>query len=164
MGPGEVDFLTGTEPDTWDISMTEPGIYYFTAEVVDENGMTYSNQVAVLAYDRSILDSLLQAKWDGMKAAMVAGDIDAAVKLFTPAQQQTFRKIFTLKMDSLAQIANGMQDIEMIYQKNNTAEYRIKKEMLFKGVLETITFNIYFDQGVDGIWRIRDFQIIASHN
>jgi hypothetical protein len=92
-----------------------------------------------------------------MKAAMVAGDIDGAVQEFTFGQQQTFRDIFTITEDQLAQMALDMQEIELIYQKNDTAEYRIRRAVLFKGSPETITFYIYFLKGADGIWRIRDF-------
>jgi len=47
VGPSEVEFLTGTEPGTWNVSLPEPGIYVFTAEAQDENGTSYSDTVAV---------------------------------------------------------------------------------------------------------------------
>ena len=88
---------------------------------------------------------------------MISGDIEGAVGEFTLGQQEVFREIFTLQSDKLAQIAAEMQDIEMIYMKHDTAEYRIKRDLNFNGTPETITFYIYFDRDADGVWRIRDF-------
>ena len=156
-GPAEAQFLDISEVDTWIFSITAPGIYVFTAEVQDANGATYSDRVAVLAYDRNILDALLQSKWDGMKTAMIAGNIDGAVHEFTYGQRQVFQEIFTIAQDRLPQIALDMQGIELIHQKNDTAEYRINRDVIYKGSPETITFYIYFQREADGIWRIRDF-------
>jgi hypothetical protein len=156
-GPAAVEVLADFEPDTWAISMTEPGIYVCSAEMQDENGVNYSDQVAILAMDRTVFDALLQSKWNGMKVAIMAGGIEGAVQEFTFGQQQIFREIFTITKDKLAQMALDMQDIELIYQKNDTSEYRIKRDVIFKGSPETITFYIYFQRGADGIWRIRDF-------
>lgn len=50
-----------------------------------------------------------------------------------------------------------MKTMGVIYQKNDIAEYRIEKDILFNGVPENVTFHIYFDREGDGIWRIRDF-------
>jgi hypothetical protein len=156
-GPAAAVFATGTEPDTWIVSMTAPGIYTFFVELLDEEGETYKDQVAVLVYDRATLDALLQAKWNKMKTAMTAGSIEGAVQEFTFGQREIFQEIFTITAYRLAQIALDMQPIEMIYQKNDTAEYRIRKDIIFKGTPETVTSYIYFQRERDGIWRIRDF-------
>lgn len=88
---------------------------------------------------------------------MIAGDIEGAVQEFTYGQRKVFREIFTITEATLEQLAVDMQDIELIYQKNDTAKYRIRREVVFDGVPETVTFYIYFQREVDGIWRIRDF-------
>ena len=154
-GPGDIELLSNTGVE-YGIRMTTPGLYVFTAEV-EYQGTTYSDSLAVLALDEAELDALLKAKWNGMKAALVAGNVEEAVEYFTLHQQQVFREIFTVTQDNLAQMAIEMQEIELVYQKNETAEYRIKRDVMFNGVPETITFYIYFQKGADGIWRIRDF-------
>ena len=137
--------------------LSEPGIYIYTVEVRDENGEHYTDQVAVLVNDRDTLDALLQGKWNGMKQALIAGDSAGALEEFTFGQRELFQEIFTAAEGDLAQMALDMQDIELIYQKNDTAKYRIKKEMVINEVTELITFYIYFQRERDGIWRIRDF-------
>ena len=109
--------------------------------------MTYSDKVAVLVYDRTILDTLLQGKWNRMKAAMIAGNIEEAVQEFTYGQRDVFRDIFPIVESQLSQMATEMQDIQLIYQKNDTAEYRIRRDVIFNGSPETITFYIYFQRG-----------------
>ncbi|MCW5203872.1 hypothetical protein VU12_13155 [Desulfobulbus sp. US4] len=157
-GPADPVIEAGKEPDTWNISMTEPGIYIFSVDVRDETGEHYTDQVAVLAYGRDTLDALLQGKWDGMKQALIAGDAEKALGYFTYGQRRVFQEIFSSAgKEGLAHMARDMQDIELISQKNDTAKYRIRKEMNFKGKTETITSHIYFQKERDGIWRIRDF-------
>ncbi|WP_051309765.1 putative Ig domain-containing protein [Desulfogranum japonicum] len=156
-GAGEVQFVSGTEEDTWEITMIEPGIYIFTAELQDEDGSIYTDSVAIQVYDRVVLDTLLQAKWEKMKQAMLASDHQVALKEFAPHQQQIFEEIFSIIESRMAQIASEMQPIELVYQKNDTAEYRIKRDIIFKGIPESVTHYIYFQKGVNGIWKIRDF-------
>ena len=88
---------------------------------------------------------------------MSTGDVQAAVQHFDYAQQSVFQEIFTITQADMAQMAADMQPIELIYQQNNTAEYRINRDIVFKGNPETVAFYIYFQRGADGIWRIWDF-------
>ena len=74
-----------------------------------------------------------------------------------PGKRAGVRKTITVQFVVKIRVGIEMQDIQFIYQKNNTAEYRIRRDIVFKGSPETITFYIYFDREVDGIWRIRDF-------
>jgi hypothetical protein len=92
-----------------------------------------------------------------MKQALISGDTTEALEEFTFGQRELFQEIFTAAEGNLAQIALDMQDVELVYQKNDTAKYRIKKEMVINEVTELITFYIYFQRERDGIWRIRDF-------
>jgi hypothetical protein len=156
-GPGAAEFLASSEPNTWRVRLSHPGIFNFAVESQDASGNYHTDQVVVLAMDGASLDALLQGKWQGMKMAMIAGDIEDAVGYFSWWQQETFREILTILGGQMSQIGQDMQNIEMIHQKNNTAEYRIRREVIFNGAPETITFYIYFERDFDGIWRIRDF-------
>jgi len=157
MGPDELDSFLVTGDDVLTAQASVPGIYYFTGTARDQSGTGYDDMVAVLAVDRAALDALLQAKWSGMKDAMRAGDIEGAVSYFAYDQQETFRQIYTLVAGELAQIATDMQSIEMIYQKNDVAEYRLRKDIIFKGEPLSATFYVYFQKEPDGIWRIWDY-------
>ena len=50
-----------------------------------------------------------------------------------------------------------MQDIQLLYSKNNTSKYRIRKNELYGGQMLIITYYIYFAIDWDGVWRIYRF-------
>lgn len=156
-GTGAVEYLPTTEPDTFTVKMTEPGLYTFTATAKDDLGTAHTDTIAILAQDRTQLDVLLKTKWNGMKMAMAAGNIEEAVNYFTYSQRQTFTELYTLVHTELPRIAADMQGIELIYQKNDTAEYRLNKDVNFNGSPMTVSFYVYFQKEADGIWRIRDY-------
>ena len=156
-GPTTVEFHEISDPDVFQVKVATPGIYYFKGTAKDTSGDSYTDTVAILAVDRTALDALLQAKWNGMKNAMIAGDIEGAVSYFAFGQQETCRQVYGLVEQELPQIATDMQPIEIIYQKNNRAEYRLRKDIVFKGEPVTVTFYVYFQREPDGIWRIWDY-------
>ena len=124
---------------------------------VEYLGATYADVVVVQVLDMTVFDEMLKARWNAMKAAMIAGDVDLAVEQFIHGQREVFREIFTALQSHTEQMALEMQDIEFVYQKSTTAEYRIHRDIQHNGQNETVTYYIYFDREGDGLWRIRDF-------
>ncbi|HID70809.1 MAG TPA: hypothetical protein EYP35_10240 [Desulfobacterales bacterium] len=154
-GPGTIELLENTG-NIYRIRMTTPGMYFFLSEV-EYLGATYADVVVVQVLDRIVFDGMLKAQWETMRSALIAEDIEQAVQQFTYGQQEIFREIFTVMQSQMGQIALDMQEIEFVYQKNDTAEYRIQRNIQLNGQTETVTYYIYFDQEGDGLWRIRDF-------
>ncbi len=154
-GSGTVEILSSS-PDTFKVRLTTPGIYYFTATVI-EDGTTYTDVVAVQVLDTQVFDSMLQEVWTTMKSALINGDFQTAVLQFTHGSRAIFEQLFAALQGNASQMAQAMQPIELVYQKNATAEYRISRDIQFNGQAETVVFYIYFDREGDGIWRIRDF-------
>jgi hypothetical protein len=103
------------------------------------------------------MDTLLQEKWTGMKAALKGSAIDTAVGFFLPSQQARYRTLFTLLSDQLAQIAQDMENIQLVYLVERDAEYRIRRTEMDGGQPVRVTYYIHFVQGADGVWRIQDF-------
>ena len=156
-GPAPVEFLTPTEPDTFRIRMTAPGVYSFTAKVQDANGVTFSDILAVPAMDKSKLDTALRSQWDGMKTALAAGDIETGLSYFTSSSREKYRGIFTRIAARLPQLIGSMEDIEMIYFENNIAKYRIHRVEEINGSPTSITYYIYFSQDSDGRYKVFKF-------
>ena len=77
-GPGEVQLLDRTI-DEYRLEISTSGVYTFGVAVTDQRGHAYSDDVTVKVIDEAALDALLQAKWAGMKAALMAGDIQKAL-------------------------------------------------------------------------------------
>jgi len=81
-GPDEVEFLENPNENEYTIRIETPGLYYFTAEV-DHEGTIYADTIAVLVMDEGELDALLRAKWEAMRQALAASDVDTAVSYFS---------------------------------------------------------------------------------
>ena len=165
--PTGTPLIESTGPDIFEISWIDatemellfstPGIYTLYYTIEDPAGNPIQQEVNVNVLDRAEIDALLQSKWAGMKNAMIEGDIEKAVSYFVEDRKDIFREIYTQAQSTLAEIAMGMQDIELVYLRNDTAKYRLRKDIIFKDEAVTVTFDVYFQRGRDGIWRIRDY-------
>lgn len=156
-GPEPVEFLAPTEPETIKIRMNAPGVYYFTAEVRDENGDTFLDTLAVPVLDKGELETTLRGQWGGMKSALAVGDIETGLSHFISSTRERYRGLFERIADRLPQIVGSMEDIEMIYFENNIAKYRIRRIEDINGSPTLITYYIYFSQDSDGRYKIFKF-------
>lgn len=153
-GPGVVEFLDSTVENEYNVRMTTPGIYFFTAEVTDDQSNTYTDTVAVQVLDQAELDALLRAKWDGMRNALSLNDIDDAIKFFDSSTKDAFRNAFSaLSPSQLADIADELDNAQFIKMKRNSVEYDIR---VFEND-EEYSFYLLFIRGDDGLWKIRSF-------
>ena len=155
-GPGQVEYPF-TSPGEYNLRMTTEGVYYFNEKVSDPNGKTYDDTVAVTVPSRTEIDNLLRAKWERMKAGLSNKDIDNGLDSFLESSREDYQEIFNLIIDSLPQIVSDMQDIQMIYLRNNVAKYRINRLQDINGSPQTITYYIYFVRDQDGLWKIDRF-------
>lgn len=156
-GPASVDTLESIGNNEYRAVMSTSGIYYFTAEVTDDQNNTFTDTVAVLVMDRAELDALLNAKWDGMKAALINSDIDSALNYFYESSKDDYNEIFNILSNRIYGIAAGMREIEFVYSTDHNAKYRVKKQEQIQGQLYDITYYIYFIQDHNGLWRIDRF-------
>ena len=151
-GPGEVEFLESTSEE-YRVRMTTEGIYYFTVEVTDSQSIAYTDTVSLVVINQEELDTLLRAKWDGMKAALSNGDIGEATNYIAEGVREMYDSNFNLMSSHLANISASLQDIESVRIKDGVAEYVMWAEQ--EG--QTYSFYILFVKDSDGIWRIQFF-------
>lgn len=157
-GPGTVEIVDGTDDNEYNVKMTETGIYFFTAEVTDDQDNLYTDTIAVCVFDKGQLDVLLREKWNGMKAALGNGDIDGALSYFAYGSKDNYQKIFTsLTKDKLQGIVSEMREIEKIDFGENRAKYGINRAETIKGVVHDITHYIFFVKDGRGLWKIESF-------
>ncbi|MDW7773305.1 MAG: putative Ig domain-containing protein [Desulfobulbaceae bacterium] len=156
-GPGEVVFIQNGNEKIIDISMSVPGFYYFTAELSALNGDQYAAELAVLVLDRQQLDTRLREKWEGMKSALISGNIQDALSFHHPSVRSEYEIIYSALGDQIANLVGQMQNIELIFSENGQAKYRIRKEQIIDGNPENITYYIYFFMDGNGIWRIENY-------
>jgi hypothetical protein len=153
-GPVSVPVVAGADSSEYTARFTVEGTYTVAASAVGPDGQTYGDSVTITVLSKYQMDNLLKAKWDGMKEAMMIMDVQKAVSFFLPESQERYSSIFTALGNTLPQVAQEMQTIELIYMEKDIAQYRIRKS----GEAGLITYYIYFvKDGNDGIWRIRQF-------
>ena len=137
---------------------TEPGLYYITADdtqTLDSGAtITYSDTIAVMADDRTHLDTKLKAKWDGMKAGFASSNITQALKYYSSFSNEKYNTIFSAISDQLPAIAADMQNIQMINVDDIIAKYRIVRMDMFNGQTLPITYYVYFIKDINGLWKI----------
>ena len=152
-GPGQVEFLESPTDNEYKVRITTEGIYYFTAEVMDDESNTYADSVAIVVLDKEELDALLKAKWGGMKTALANKDIENALKYFAENAQELYSDLFTALYDSLPQIVQELGDIQFIGMMENSAEYDIRTVRDDK----EYSFYLLFVRDEDGLWKISSF-------
>jgi len=155
-GPDAVEFLDNPNENEYTVQIETPGLYYFTAEV-DHEGNNYTDSIAILVMDQGELDALLKAKWEAMKAALIAGDIEGALSYHYQGLRDKYEAIYNLLGDELATKVQQMQGIELIYSTGYGAKYRIRREHDIEGQTVTITYYIYFSKDEKGLWQIEKY-------
>jgi hypothetical protein len=147
----------GTELSTITASYQAPGLYFPTVTITDVLGNAYSESTIVNVVDRMVMDTLLRAKWEGMKAKLANQDISGAVQFFDQSSQDRYAEVFTALNTQLPQMVKDMQDIQLIYARGGIAKYRIRKNELYGGHMVTLTYYIYFTIDPNGMWKIDKF-------
>jgi hypothetical protein len=103
--------------------------------------------------DGTILDTLLKAKWNGMKTALNEQNVTGALNKIPNISKDMFEFNFNLLIDRLPQIVADFHNITLVRVGNGFAEY----EMWAEQGGDTTSFVIYFVRDTDGIWRVQFF-------
>ena len=152
-GPGQVEFVDCTSYDACKVKMTAEGAYYFTATGTGTDGNTYQDTIAITVLNGTQLDTLLKAKWEGMKTALKVNDQPGAVNYLGAGIQSKFNRIFSLLGANLSDIVGQLPDINLISIRGNIAKYYMKK--LENGT--EYAYFIYFMKDANGFWKIENF-------
>lgn len=155
-GPARVT-VTPLSPTEADLSFPVPGIYTIIYTVADIHGKEYQQEIMVHALDRTGLDTLLQARWQGMKARLAGQDIEGGLGYFLAEAQENYRRAFTALHDELPQLVADMQGTALIYATDGRAKYRINRGHDVDGTEVAITYYIYFVKDANGLWKIEQF-------
>jgi len=151
-GPGAVEWLsTGT--DEYRVKMTAEGVYLFTAHVTGADGTYYEDTVAVTVLNETQLDSLLRAKWEGMKTALVSGDMDKAMEYYHEDTKQGFRDALTALGPQIVSIFTAPEQLMLIEVRDRYATY----EYLSHEEVVSYSYPLVFLKDPDGIWRILQY-------
>jgi hypothetical protein len=151
---GNAQVLATTSETAYIVRLSAPGLYVLTAEATDYAANIYTYTVAILVADRTALDTVLRARWDGMKQALANRDIAQAVQYFTDETKGLYQEIFAVLSDQLPQLMQEMHSIELIGVEDNAATYRVRRTQLYGGQMLTVTYYAYFRPDRYGLWKI----------
>jgi hypothetical protein len=134
-----------------------PGVYYPVLRATDDQGTSYVGTAVVSVMDRAALDAILQARWTGLKANLMAGDAPAALHHFLEHDRPGYAALFTAAGSLLQDLGADMPAIQPVYFTETVAKYRLRRQQQVGGSVMTITHYIYFSVDADGTWRIDSF-------
>ena len=153
LGPDSIETLeSGIEE--FRVRIPAKGLYTFMVEAADEAGNSYESEATVEALDETALDTLLRSKWDGMKAALIAGDISAALEFHQPDTWERYGAIYNALGDQLPALVENMREMSPVYIGGTRAKYEILREHELEGQTVEVTYYIYFSRDMYGIWKI----------
>jgi len=152
-GDGIIDY-TGTTFEEITHAYTTEGIYYPTVTVTDDQGNAYTDTMAITVLNRAKIDSILKKKWEGMKARLIAGDIDGALGYFVEQSRNMYKSVF-------------QQLGSMKLNDRLTSIYELKLDILYGRLAECgalrdesgviYSYPVTFVKGEDGTWWIAGF-------
>lgn len=151
-GDGQTDF-DGPTLDGRTFTYSTPGMFFPRVRVVDAQGAVFTATGLVQVLDPAALETLLQARWNGLRDALNRGDVPGAVALFAGASRDAYRDQLTALAGAgaLPQIAADLGAITAVRVLDRAAEYELKAVQ--RGTL--YSFHVLFVIDTDGIWRLR---------
>jgi hypothetical protein len=152
VGDGTVDF-GGPSLEGQTFTYPEPGLFFPTVTLTDADGNQHTASAVVQVYDQPTLDSLLQAKWTGMKDALQQEDTPAALQFIASRNRDVYKELFAELAPELPKVGANLGDIRIIRIRVDLAEY----ELLVVEDGQTISYYVEFIKDTDGLWRVNSF-------
>jgi YVTN family beta-propeller protein len=151
-GDGVIDY-SGTTFEDITYTYTTEGIFYPTLTVIDDQGNTYSDTIAITVLNKTEIDTLLKGKWEGMKGALAEKNIENALQFFVERSKESYSSIFEALKDQLPVIMGTFIEFNIVNVFENIAEY----EIVTNENGQLYSYPGIFIRGGDGIWKFKDF-------
>ncbi|MFQ5962484.1 MAG: hypothetical protein ACE5MG_13925 [Candidatus Methylomirabilales bacterium] len=153
VGDGNIDF-SGPSLEGQTFTYPEPGLFFPTVTFTDLDGNQFTASTVVQVDDQAALDTLLQAKWTGMKQALRAGEAARAVTFIHTAARAAYEsQLARFSPATLANIDQYITTIQLVEVGPGGAQY----EMLRDRNGQILSFAVWFQVDQDGLWRLRRF-------
>jgi PKD repeat protein len=149
-GDGVVDAIVYSLDTTVTYTYQTPGIYFARTTLDDYAGGVYTQTFPIVVRDVKALDRMLQGIFNGMLGKLKVGDIEGALKSFTPSAVEQYRPVFEDLRANLATVVEQFGTIVTGSIAEEFAEYVLVRN---KGTGKQ-AYLIYFFRGSDGVWRI----------
>jgi hypothetical protein len=103
------------------------------------------------------IESHLKTIWNGMKAAIMAKDIEGALVFLSPAQRPRYRSLFSSLGGQVTNMANELGDIQVMTFSENQAKCRLYRREPYSGRQMAMTNYVQFIRDEAGSWLIQEF-------
>jgi hypothetical protein len=144
-----------TGPGTTAIASYQyPGLYFPRVTVTDTQGNASTQTTLVHIVSREEMDILLSSKWEGMKTALLSGDMETALQYFVGLNREKYKQIFAeFGSDKVNRIFSGISEIKL---------YTVYGRVAGCGAIRvetggTYSYPVTFVRDENGIWRIKGF-------
>jgi hypothetical protein len=154
LGPGIVEPLESNNPDEYKYRMTTEGVYHFTAQVTDPDGLTYQDTKAVTVLPLAQIDALLRAKWAAFSSALINKDITTALTMMHPVSSARYQTMFNLVKDQLPNIVATHTGLFFVSIINGERAWYDLKASESGG---QFIYRVVFVKDANGLWRILEF-------
>ena len=151
-GPGAAT-ITAINEVEYEVRVDSEGLYFFTAQVTDDQSIVHSDTIGITVLNLAELDALLQAKWEGIKQALINLDINGALGNIAEDSKPKYESLFNRFGNNLSGIATNLPDLQLIRIVSDVASYYVIKDE--NGVNRT--HFIYFARDTEGIWKLQTF-------
>lgn len=130
------------------------GAYFPRLTVTDDQGNVYTNTIGVVVVQREAVLAALREKWDAVRAALLAGNIESALAYFVPGSQPQYDKLFkTIGQEKLVTLLGGITEIRLNSHGGRLAECgAIRVE-----TGGTYSYPVTFVKDYHGMWKIHGF-------
>ena len=133
---------------------TMPGRFTATASVRDSQGRVRTQATVITVVSPADFDADLQARWNTLKAALRAGNIDAAVECMHSRSRVRYREAFTTVFaGDPRKVDDTLTSIRFVEQNSGRAVY----EMLRWDDGKRRSLQVLFQIDVDDVWRLASF-------
>lgn len=139
------------------LSFNDPGVYTLFFAIATDNDQVYTNEITVNVLDRGALDKMLGAKWENVKTAWAAQDVEGGLANFAESSKANYRGALNAIIAELPQIVSNMQDMELIYARGRYVKYRINRLQDINGTMVDMTYYLYFVKDQSGLWKVDQF-------
>jgi PKD repeat protein len=151
--------LDNTVPagDVLSFTYATPGTFHARVTAMNAAGLEYTAEKTLVVSDRGTVDARLAGRWNALSTSLQAGDVEGSMSFLLPESQEKYRSIFTPLSAQLPTVFASVSPPELIRAEGNMAQYRVKREQLWDGVVRTITYYVWFSRDENGVWRIDRF-------
>jgi hypothetical protein len=149
-GDGTFEFFTSDLTVPLQHTYTTPGLYLARLQVTAQNGDVTEAQVAIVVQDAAVMDVLYTATWNGMNAALVAGNKATALSFLTVGAQEKYSPVFDVLLPHMSEIVASYSPLQRLSASGGVGEYAVIRTLDGQNHL----FLIYFVQDAAGVWKL----------